>query len=186
MVIIDKVGDLPGVGTVCYHPQGIANVQSNAHVLENGFEVDYSSRKDSNGYRDPAYRIETREGIKLRFIPNEKGLHFLDCIQYFGVGKTGYVFGKAVTPGKELKSKESGVNLSSNGVEAITTIEGSKKNFNQRDVKRAEATRRFQHVAGHLSDKTIRHTARTNRIKNSPITVRDVDMMNDILDVSPY
>jgi hypothetical protein len=53
-------------------------------------------------------------------------------------------------------------------------------------VKRAEATRQFQHVAGHLSDEAIRHTARTNGIKNSPITVRDVDMMNDILHVSPY
>jgi hypothetical protein len=87
---------------------------------------------------------------------------------------------------EEVKPMEAGINLSSNGIEAITTIEGSKKNFNQGDVKRAEATRRFQHVAGHLSDETIRHTARTNGIKNSPITVRDVDMMNDILDVSPY
>jgi hypothetical protein len=43
MVIIDKVGDLPGVGAVWYHPEGIANVLSNARVLENGFEVDYSS-----------------------------------------------------------------------------------------------------------------------------------------------
>jgi hypothetical protein len=87
---------------------------------------------------------------------------------------------------EELKPKESGINLSSNGVEAIATIKGSKKNFNQQDVKRAEATRRFQHVTGHLSGETIRHTARTNGIKNSPNTVRDVDMMNDILDVSPY
>jgi hypothetical protein len=87
---------------------------------------------------------------------------------------------------EELKPKESGTNLSSNGVEAVATIESSKKNFNQRDVKQAEATQRFQHVAGHLSDETICHTARTNGIKNSTITVQDVDMMNDILDVSPY
>jgi hypothetical protein len=43
MAIIDKVGDLPGVGTVWYHLEGIANVLSNARVAENGFEVDYSS-----------------------------------------------------------------------------------------------------------------------------------------------
>jgi hypothetical protein len=112
----------------------------------------------------------------------------LDCTQYFGLGKTGCVFGKALASGEveEMKPKESGINLSSNSVEAIATTEGSKKNFNQRDVKRAEATRRFQHAAGHLSDETIRHTARTNGIKNSPISARDVDMMNDILDVSLY
>jgi hypothetical protein len=132
MVVIDKIGDLPGVGTVWYHPEGIANVLSNARVPKNGFEVDYSSQKDSKGYRDPAYRIETREGIKLRFIPNEKGLHFLDCTHYFGVGKTGCVFRKAVNPGEigNLKSEDSGINLNNNGTEAIATIEGSKKNFN--------------------------------------------------------
>jgi hypothetical protein len=46
MVTIDKIGDLPGVGTVWYHPEGISNVLSNTRVLENGFKVDYSSRKD--------------------------------------------------------------------------------------------------------------------------------------------
>jgi hypothetical protein len=61
------------------------------------------------------------------------------------------VFGKAVTPSEveETKPRESGIKLSSNGVEAIATIEGSKNNYNQRDVKQAEATRRFQHVVGH-------------------------------------
>jgi hypothetical protein len=124
MVVIDKTGDLPGVGAVWYHPERIANVLSNARGLENGFEVDYSSRKDSTGYRDPAYIIETREGIKLRFIPNEKGLHFLDFTQYFGVGKTGCVFGNAVTPSEigELKSEEPDINLNNNGIEAIATI----------------------------------------------------------------
>jgi hypothetical protein len=54
MVVIDKIGDLPGVGAVWYHPEGIANVLSNARVLENELEVDYSSQKDSKGSRDPA------------------------------------------------------------------------------------------------------------------------------------
>jgi hypothetical protein len=72
------------------------NVLSHARVLENGFEVDYSSRKNEKGHRDPAYRMETREGSKHRFISNEKGLHYLDCTKYSGLGKDGCVFGKSV------------------------------------------------------------------------------------------
>ena len=61
-VIIDMVGDLPGVGTVWYHPKGIANIFSHTKtVADNGFEVDYLSRPDENEKRDSAYCIKTNE-----------------------------------------------------------------------------------------------------------------------------
>ena len=40
---------------------------------------------------------------------------------------------------------------------------------------------RFQHAAGHPSDKTISHSLITNGIKNSPISKRDVDLTIDVL-----
>ena len=136
-VIIDIVGDLPGVRTMQYHPEGIANILSHTcTVTDNGFEVDYSSHPDENRNRDLVYRIETSEGRKLRFSPNSKGLHSLNCLTYFGAGKKGFVFGNKV----------------------IKKIEGSNKNFNKRYVKQAETLCCFQHNSGHPSDATLHQT----------------------------
>ena len=42
--IINKIGELPGVGTVWLHQEGIANILSFHQVqVNNGFEIDYSS-----------------------------------------------------------------------------------------------------------------------------------------------
>ena len=77
-------GDMPGLGVCWYYAEGIANVISQAKaVRENGFEIDYSTRKDKNGSRDLTFHVETKEGRKLKFIPSKKGLHVLDCKSYF-------------------------------------------------------------------------------------------------------
>ena len=73
-----------------------------------------------------------------------------------------------------------------NGVEAIATIAGNKSNYTNRDVERAEATRQFQHIAGHLSDDTLICTVSTNGITNLPIVIQDVKVMNTILGKSQY
>ena len=46
--------------------------------------------------RDLVHKCKTSEGVELRFEPNENGLHVMDCSKYFGIGKTGYVFGTKV------------------------------------------------------------------------------------------
>ena len=139
-IIIDMVGDLPGVGTVWYHPKGIINILSHTYtVADNGFEVDYSSQPDENSDRNLAYHIETSEDRTLQFSPNSKGLHCLDCSSYFGAGKKGFVFGNKITQTETIPTSQKGVALNNNGVEAIKTIEGNKNNFNKRDVKQAEA-----------------------------------------------
>ena len=86
-------GDMPGVGVVQCYADGIANVISQAKaVRENGFEIDYSTRKNKNGSRDLTFCVETKEGVKLKFVLNKKGLHVLDCKSHFGPGKDGCVF----------------------------------------------------------------------------------------------
>ena len=79
-----------------------------------------------------------------------------------------------------------GVSFVGKGIEAIATIARNKSNYTNRDVKRAEATRRFQHVASHLSDDTLVCTASTNEITNMPIVMQDVKLMNAILGKSQY
>ena len=63
-------------------------------IKENGSDVKYPSRKDKNKSRDLPFHVEIREGFKLQFTANKKGLHVLNCKYYFGVGKDGFVFGK--------------------------------------------------------------------------------------------
>lgn len=71
-------GDMPELGVCWYYEDGIANVVSQAKtVRENSFEIDYSTRKDKNGLRDLIFCVETKEGVKLKFVANNKGLHVL-------------------------------------------------------------------------------------------------------------
>ena len=46
----NTIGDLPGYGTVWYHPSGIANILSLARVRKAGYDVTYSS-KDGNVFK---------------------------------------------------------------------------------------------------------------------------------------
>ena len=90
-------GDLPGVGVAWQHKDGILNelIQSKA-IRENGFEVKCLSRQDRTRSQDLVYHVETKEGRKLQFTPNKKGIHVLDCKSYFGAGKDGCLFGKII------------------------------------------------------------------------------------------
>jgi hypothetical protein len=191
---ISMIADLPGVGTVWYYPNGVANILSQHRMVVNsGWDVDYSSRtyKKSGDIRDLKYECVTSEGIKLVFAPNKEGLHILDCTKYFGVGKQGFVFGKTIIDNKTndglaMCHNVTGVPAATDLKDAIDTVEKSKQNFSKRDQNRADRVRRFQHVAAHPSDETIIYSAMTNGIKNSPITKRDVKMAYDMLGRSKY
>ena len=99
---------------------------------ENGFAVRYSSRKEENKEnrsRDLVFHVKTREDIKLQFTPSKKGLHIIDCKDYFGVGKDGCVFGKKICA-QTTEEEE----FLPDGIETIATVEGNNKNFtNQND-----------------------------------------------------
>ena len=81
--------------------------------------------------------------MKLKFVPNKKGLHVLDCKSHFGPGKDGCVFGKQIML-EVNKPDINGVSLVGNGVKEIATITRNKSNYTNRDVEWAEATRLFQ------------------------------------------
>jgi hypothetical protein len=190
---INMIADLPGVGTVWYYPNGVANILSQHRLVVNsGWDIEYSSKKyrETNNTMDLKYDCITSEGIELSFPPNKDGLHILDCTKYFGVGKQGYVFGKNVIDNKTnngLAMCHNITGVTENKVnDAIDTVEKSKQNFSKRDQLRASRVRRFQHVAAHPSDATIIYSAMTNSIRNSPITKRDVKMAYDMLGRSKY
>jgi hypothetical protein len=87
------------VGTVWYYPNGVANILSQHRMVVNsGWDVDYTSRiyKKTLDIKDLKFECTTHEGTKISFPSNTDGLHILDCSNYFGVGKKGYVFGKSI------------------------------------------------------------------------------------------
>ena len=185
--IINEIGELPGVGTVWLHREGIANILSFHQVQENnGFEIDYSSRADKNGRRDKSFRIETAEHTLKSFIPDGRGLYYLECKSEFGAGKSNTVFGSNISNTENILTRSKMVPEVTMAEHGIETIEGNKAKFTKRDVKKADIVRRFQHVAGHPSDQTIIHMATKRTIKDNPIVPRDVRIANKILGPSVY
>ena len=186
---INLIADLPGVGTVWYYPEGVANIISQHRMVVNsGWDVKYSTDKFrlTGKTSDLKYECTTMEGIRVDFAPNEKGLHVFDCSPFIGEGKRGYVFGKDITDNKTMNGLEMCHNMTGVTDEAIDTVENSKKRFSARDQKKALSVRRFQHVAGHPSDGTLIYAAVTNSIKNNPFTKQDVSLTLDMLGKSQY
>ena len=92
---INQIADLPGVGTVWFYPDGVANIISQHRmVVHSGWDIEYSTKayRKSGNIKDLKYDCVTSEGVKVSFLPNEDGLHIMDCRKYFGVCKSGCVF----------------------------------------------------------------------------------------------
>lgn len=70
--------------------------------------------------------------------------------------------------------------------DAIDTVRKSKQQFTVKDQKRALRVRSFQHVAGVPSDETLLHSVKTNGVKNSLITIRDIAVAKEMLGPSLY
>ena len=171
--IINEVGELPGFGTVWVHRKGIANILSLDAVADTpGYNIDYTTR---SGNRD--FVVETANGSLKRFVGNGRGLHYLDCSSYFGPGKTGCVFGDEIhNTEKRLtwrKNPEGTTFL-------IETVDGNKLQFSNRDVQRADELRRFEEVAAFPSRDTMRRAINKNVIKDSPHTLRDLNITHRI------
>ncbi|OEU10337.1 hypothetical protein FRACYDRAFT_247347 [Fragilariopsis cylindrus CCMP1102] len=198
---ITLIADLPGVGTVWYYPEGVANILSQHRMVVNsGWDIEYSTKRfrKTKDLSSLKYDCVTAEGVECTFSPNKEGLHVLDCTKYFGIGKDGYVFGKRiidnnVSNGNDMfKSIHGTVENAAafvsidNVDDAIDTITKSKNNFSKRDQSKATRVRRFQHVAAHPSDDTLIYSAMTNGIKNNPITKKDINMALAMLGKSKY
>jgi len=69
---VDKIGDLPGYGTVCLYEDGIANILSLNNVKKM-YHVTY----DSTAY--DCFEVHKVDGTKPVFKPSEKGL-FYSCV----------------------------------------------------------------------------------------------------------
>ena len=201
---IDKIADMPGVGTVWYYPEGAANILSGHRLVVNS---GWSVKQDSDRYHqtgntdDLSIRCVTKEGVKCEFKPTADGLHVMDCKSLlktrgkniFGsiITDNGTMNGRAMGKCNFVKTKvkalcfAEGLNKINNS-EGIDTVKGSLARFAKRDRLKILATRRFQHVSGHPSDDTMLHAALTNTIVNSPFSKEDILMTVEALGKSGY
>ena len=200
---INQIADMPGVGTVWYYPEGAANILSGHRLVVNS---GWSVRQDSDKYHrtgnpdDLSIRCVTKEGVRCEFKPTADGLHVMDCESLLKKGK--HVFGRNITDNGTrngdamsschfIKSKvdahcfAEGVSKLNNS-EGIDTMKGSISKLSKRDQARVFAARRFQHVSGHPSDKTMLYAAATNSVIDSPIRQKHILMAIDALGKSGY
>jgi hypothetical protein len=65
------IGDLPGYGTVWFHPKGIANILSLARVKERGYRVVYDSDHGN------CFRVTKPDGSIRTFRQSDRGLYYM-------------------------------------------------------------------------------------------------------------
>ena len=144
---INQIADLPVLGTVQFYLNGVANILSQHRMVVNsGWDIEYSTKayRRTGDIRELKYVCVTSEGVKVIFTPNKEGLHILDCRDYFGLGKSGCVFGQNIIDnntnnGFSMCHSITGTTL--NNDVAIDTVEKSKQNFTKRDQLRAGRVR---------------------------------------------
>jgi hypothetical protein len=134
----NMVGDLPGYGTVWYHPKGIANILSLARVKEHGYHVTYDSR-DGN-----QFTVHKPDGTNRVFRQSDRGLFYMD-----GAGDA-------------------------DGVTLVSTVEGNKYSYTNRDYSRAVLARKIQTTIGRPSTRTFINIVEQILLPNCPITKRDI------------
>jgi hypothetical protein len=72
MATTNQIGDLPGYGTVWYHPNGIANILSLARVKEHGYRVTYDSEGGNH------FTVHKNDGTSRAFKESDRGLYYFD------------------------------------------------------------------------------------------------------------
>ena len=89
MCKINQIGDLPGVDTVWYYLDGVANILSHHKlIIDNKWSIDHISHKFeiSGNIRDLSIDYVKSIGIKVCFFPITEGLHIMDCLEYLKEG----------------------------------------------------------------------------------------------------
>ena len=127
----NQIGDLPGYGTVWYHPNGIANILSLARVKEHGYRVTY----DSDGGNH--FTVHKDNGINRVFMESNRGLYYYDTDQKDNV---------------HVHDCE-GDTTEYNGMVMINTVADKKTNYTNRAYSRAVTARNIQKMIGRPSTK---------------------------------
>eukprot|EP00980_Cylindrotheca_fusiformis_P020544 scaffold7627_cov62-Cylindrotheca_fusiformis.AAC.1 len=152
--MVTKEGEMPGFGTVKFHPDGNVNILGMTSLVRKGYQVKYDSDTDGcirvvdkKTKRETVFK-PTENGLFL-FKPNDKFFQYIEDE-------------KAKTPTKE----------SSHALTLKEQIEG----FSTRQVEQGKKGRELQHKLLGITEEELKAVLRQNIIKNCEVTEEDVDL----------
>ena len=85
------IADMPGVGTVQYYPEGVANILSQFNMAAHSkWSIDYSTKTfhRTGDYNDLAFFVTINEGHKCKFTLTSNRLHAITLNK----NTDGYIF----------------------------------------------------------------------------------------------
>ena len=113
-----------------FYPDGVPNILlQHRMVLNSGWSLSYSSDRfyKTRDLMDLLYDCEMKEGKKFDFMQTEELLYVLNCAEYFGLNKTGYVFSKRVNnngtgTGSAMIHKYFGINIDQDATQQTRVV----------------------------------------------------------------
>ena len=118
IIVVNKMGHLPGCGNVWFYPDTIANILS-MYLVAQKFHVQYDSRGSGN------FMVWKDDGTCRSFQPGPKGLYYSNLKECNEIALVG--------------NGES---------ETINTVKGNLENFGNRQVKDVASARQLQNTTG--------------------------------------
>jgi hypothetical protein len=139
------VGELPGYGTVWFHPHGIVNIIALANMKKKHLII-YDSRKGNE------FVVHKGDGTTRTFKESDRGLFYYDT-------------SSRNKPRDKPRNEQ---------VTFVTTVEKNKSKFTNRDYARATMARKIQVLVGRPELKDFVSYLDQNMIPNCPIDRNDV------------
>ena len=117
---INQISDLPGVGTMWYYSNGVANILSQHKlIVDSKWSIKHSSHRfeTSRNIWDLSIDCITSKGVIIHFFPAAEGLYVMNCTQYFKEGRPVHIFGNCTQYFKEGQLVHIfGKNITDNGI----------------------------------------------------------------------
>lgn len=154
----NQIGDLPGYGTVWYHPNGIANILSLARVKEHGYRVTY----DSDGGNH--FTVHKDDGTCRVFKESNRGLYYFDTNE----------------DSEHDDDCHHEDNMEYDGTVMVNTVANKKSSYTNRAYSRAVTARNIQKMIGRPSTKEFIQIVERNLLPNCPVNRADIMAAEDI------
>ena len=156
VAVTNLVGDLPGYGTVWYHPKGIANILSLSRVA-----IKHRVTFDSTAGNE--FVVHKGAGSTRRFKQSERGLYYMDVSEV-------------------LDANEQGTTTDANKAEAVLVnmVDYNKSKYSRRDYEKAVLARKIQKTLFRPSTADFIRIVEKNQLPNCPIGRKDILAAEDI------
>ncbi len=146
---INIEGDLPGYGTVYYHPDVAANILSFCTLTKRFKSVRYD-----NQVKD-AFIVTRDDNTIMEFAPSKEGLYHYNFLESINRQRK---IPQTVVPAQVMM---------------VQTVEEIKKKFSKRELENAEEARRLYVIVGRPGRSIFEEMLKKGHLINNTVTVQD-------------